>query len=233
MESERADMPWYRQPQNPIPFSINRKITSNDPARSAFTSVASFPWSMSSLSNLCDGSLDSGNARSQWTQVVQDCSGASVVGAKGRIYIMPRPGERRTPLCVRVPEGDNHLHSADIRCVAWAMCSLLVPEVVVLFAAASLLYVVDVRRHGIIGYLRGHGGPITSISVHPVHPYIICTTSRDFTTRIYDLTQTPAQYPNNPHWPPSKEPSMAGAAFGLQMSEPEGQGVGRCVAVLA
>lgn len=52
---------------------------------------------------------------------------------------------------------------------------------------------------------------------------------------MYDLTYTPRQTPNNPPWPPAQpyEPSLAGPAFGLHMSEPEGDGVGRCIAVLA
>jgi len=35
------------------------------------------------------------------------------------------------------------------------------------------------------------------------------------------------------HWPPGTGPSLAGAAHGLHMTEPEGTGFGRCVAVLA
>jgi hypothetical protein len=73
---------------------------------------------------------------------------------------------------------------------------------------------------------------ITSIAVHPTHPYIFCTTSKDQTTRIYDLTLPPVQFPNNPHWPPGTAPSLAGPAHGLQMTDGEGDGIGRCVAVL-
>lgn len=43
---------------------------------------------------------------------------------------------------------------------------------------------------------------------------------------------TPRDSPNNPHWPPSTLPSLGGAPHGLQSSEPEGVGIGRCVAVL-
>ncbi|KZT30641.1 WD40 repeat-like protein [Neolentinus lepideus HHB14362 ss-1] len=234
MDSETETTPWYRQTDSPIPFFLCQKIASNDPARTAFTAIATFPWEIDSISTLCDGSLNTPELRPQWMQIVQDWYGAMIVGAKGKIYVMPRQGNTsQKPLCVKLPQGDDALSSIDIKCVAWAMGSLVAPVVMVVFAAGSLLYVVDVRSRQIIGYLRGHGGAITSIAVHPVHPYIFCTTSRDFTTRIYDLTQAPAQYPTNPHWPPSKEPSLAGAAYGLQMSEPEGQGIGRCVAVLA
>jgi hypothetical protein len=74
--------------------------------------------------------------------------------------------------------------------------------------------------------------PITSIAVHPTHPYLFCTTSKDFTTRIYDLTLTPQLSANNPAWPPGTLPSLAGAAHGLHMTEQEGVGMGRCIAVL-
>ena len=76
------------------------------------------------------------------------------------------------------------------------------------------------------------GQEITAIVVHPSFPYLICTCSRDFSARLYDLTMTPRDSPNNPHWPPSTLPSLGGAPHGLQSSEPEGVGIGRCVAVL-
>lgn len=97
---------------------------------------------------------------------------------------------------------------------------------------------------------------ITSISVHPTTPHLFCTTSRDFTTRIYDLG-LPATFEMlpvgsnkndkwswsgvpNPPWPPGKGPSLAGAAHGLRLpfsvlqgtGEREGGGTGRCVSVL-
>ena len=68
--------------------------------------------------------------------------------------------------------------------------------------------------------------------MHPTFPSLFCTTSRDFTTRIYELGLPPKQRPNNPPWPPERLPSKAGAAHGLDMTMPEGEGIGRCVAVL-
>lgn len=44
---------------------------------------------------------------------------------------------------------------------------------------------------------------------------------------------SPRERPNNPHWPPSTSPSLGGAPHGLQSSEPEGVGIGRCIAVLS
>ena len=34
------------------------------------------------------------------------------------------------------------------------------------------------------------------------------------------------------HWLPNTVPSLAGPAHGLHMCEPEGDGIGRCVAVM-
>lgn len=58
---------------------------------------------------------------------------------------------------------------------------------------------------------------------------LFCTTSRDHTTRIYDLRETPQTHSSNPHWPPGKHQSMAGPAHGLNMYESEGEGLGRCM----
>jgi polycomb protein EED len=74
---------------------------------------------------------------------------------------------------------------------------------------------------------------ITSIAVHPRWPHIFCTTSRDFSTRIYNLGMAPRSKPLNTHWPPSLHPSFAGPAHGLDMVELEGAGtMARCTVVL-
>lgn len=73
---------------------------------------------------------------------------------------------------------------------------------------------------------------ITSIAVHHTHPYMFLTTSRDQTVRLYDLRFRPRQLPNNMYWPLSKHASLAGAGFGLHMNDSEGEGYGRCLAVL-
>jgi polycomb protein EED len=75
---------------------------------------------------------------------------------------------------------------------------------------------------------------ITSIAVHPLAPEFFATTSRDFSTRIYNLTYPPVQVPNNPHWPPAPkgQQSFAGPAHGLHLNIKEGAGLGRCIIVL-
>ncbi|KAJ2928952.1 hypothetical protein H1R20_g8138, partial [Candolleomyces eurysporus] len=57
--------------------------------------------------------------------------------------------------------------------------------------------------------------------------------SRGSLLYIYNPESTGmAGQPNNPHWPPSKQPSLAGAPHGLHINEPEGSGLGRCIIVL-
>lgn len=77
---------------------------------------------------------------------------------------------------------------------------------------------------------------ITSLAVHPTVPNLFCSTSRDHSTRIYDLTLTPHRGHKdrdvNPHWPPGTLPSRAGAPHGLHMNEAEGTGIARCIVVL-
>lgn len=68
--------------------------------------------------------------------------------------------------------------------------------------------------------------------MHPITVNLFCTTSRDYSTRIYDLTLSPQAGISNPHWPPGTEGSCAGAAHGLHMTEAEGRGDGRCIMVL-
>lgn len=73
---------------------------------------------------------------------------------------------------------------------------------------------------------------ITFIAVHPASPHIFCTTSKDFTTRIYDLTRSATEPSTNLHWAPDPRPSGAGLPFGLRAAEPEGRGQGLCITVL-
>lgn len=153
-------------------------------------------------------------------------------------------------------------------CVSWAISTNEPLEPLVLFSRGSLLYTYSPVRLGIRGYIRGHGAvrmchhnhrtswlkqilkqAITCIAVHPTNPHLICTTSRDYSTRIYNLnldadipvpssvaktTKTKDEKVDNPVWPPNQKPSLAGAAHGLRLpiSEQEGMGKGRCICVL-
>ncbi|GBE78010.1 WD40-repeat-containing domain protein [Sparassis latifolia] len=213
-------LPWYQGSKDYVPFTLAKLISSDNPDAPPFYCTAAFPWSHTSLATLWTDEKQI----SDWKETVQEYIGSIAVGSRGRLYVFPKLAAAK-PFCVRLCD-----ESMEVHCVTWALRDVADPLVV--FAASSLILVLRVKTRKVIGQLRGHGGPITSIAVHPSHPYLFCTTSRDFTTRIYDLTLTALQKPNNPHWPPGTLPSLAGPAHGLQMSEPEGEGCGRCVVVL-
>ena len=142
-----------------------------------------------------------------------------------------------------------------MQCAAWALNPRVWTSPLVVLAACRMVFIYDPTTSHILGALKGHGGvsstfqqcqlclvsnrrqygqEITSIAVHHIHPYMFLTTSRDQTTRLWDLRFRPRQQPNNPPWPPAQCPSQAGVAFGLHMNESEGdrEGWGRCLAVL-
>ncbi|KAH7929326.1 WD40 repeat-like protein [Leucogyrophana mollusca] len=227
-----SDMPWFKGPPHSNPFSHLADIHLD--GIGACHSAALFPWTHSSLQTLWAGDLDKANFRDGWKEMIDEWSGTIAVGGTGALRVFSTDPSREA-LSVRLPVSPNRqgeVEPVSVRAVAWALCQQILFEPLVVMSGGACLYVVNVKRRKIVGYLRGHGGEITSIAVHPFFVHLLCTTSRDFSTRIYDLTQSPCQTPNNLHWPPSKAPSLGGAPHGLQASEPEGIGIGRCVAVL-
>ncbi|KAI0756903.1 WD40 repeat-like protein [Daedaleopsis nitida] len=220
----RTDQAWFKGPKDPSPFKFSSFVTANDQVHHC---LACFPWNSQSLNTLWGGhSLHDPENRARWVEAVQRWMGAIAVGCTGCVIIYPKLATVR-PIRVRLPEID-----AEVQNIAWAL--MFKPHVrpLLVFTVNSVILIYDVTSHSIVGRLRGHGGPITSLAVHPVQPHLCSTTSRDFTTRLYDLSLEPVQSPNNPHWLPNKGPSFAGPAHGLHMCEPEGEGTGRCVCVM-
>lgn len=72
---------------------------------------------------------------------------------------------------------------------------------------------------------------IASLAVHPTYPYLLCSTSYDHTVRIYDLTVPVDGEFKSQSWP-GGVPCLGGPAFGLRSNDSEGEGHGRCVAIL-
>lgn len=166
--------------------------------------------------------------------MVSQYANAVAVGADHRAYII-FTDKRHPPIQINLPKDPpEKLIPQDKIHVAWALVHSTLTQPLLIISRGSLVYIYSPhsKNRGMIGYLRGHGSAITSISVNAARPHMFCTTSRDCTTRIYDLTLSPMQKPNNPIWPPSQRPSLAGAAHGLQLNEPEGSGLGRCIIVL-
>lgn len=165
--------------------------------------------------------------------MISDFADAVAVGSLSKAYIFFTQ-RSKSPICVSLPQDEADLTAlpTDAVNVAWTLDPKSPFEPLLIFSCLNLLYIYNVNRKGICSYLRGHGGAITAIAVHPVTVNLFCTTSRDYSTRIYDLTLPPQDGPSNPHWPPGREGSRAGAAHGLHMTEAEGSGNGRCIIVL-
>ncbi|KIM48256.1 hypothetical protein M413DRAFT_61975 [Hebeloma cylindrosporum] len=226
------DAPWYRDCSNDHPFNLSEKITVNKSDPPVSQSLAIFPWDEDSLSTLWEGSLHTTDHLEKWRTFISDFYGAVAVGSDRHLYVY-FTNNQRPPLCVTLPHDTQTLLAVDKMCVAWALDHNNPSEPLIIFARGSLIYIYNIQRKFVTGYIRGHGGAITSISVHPTSTHLFCSTSRDYTTRIYDLTLEAQKVPN-PHWLPIKRPSLAGAAHGLRLpfSEREGYGIGRCICVL-
>ncbi|KAI9065816.1 WD40 repeat-like protein [Trametes sanguinea] len=221
---EASYVPWYRQSTERQPYVLSTILTFED---TQLRRTACFPWTADSLESLWDGhATQEPPLASQWKNVAQKWMGAIAVAATGRLIVFPKLATAK-PIVVRLSEPGLQIDN-----VAWAISSNRPLEPLIVFTVSSVILILDVNSCAIVGKLRGHGGLITSLCVHPTQPHLFCTTSRDFTARIYDLSLYPVQVPNNPHWLPRTEPSRAGPPHGLHMCEPEGEGIGQCVAVL-
>ncbi|KAG2154785.1 WD40-repeat-containing domain protein [Suillus clintonianus] len=231
--ADASNPPWFQDPTRSKPFTPFKTVDL-DFVEECYC-AALFPWSEQSLNALWHGEKDNEEFRNPWKQMISDWSGALAIGTLDSLLVIPLSASRsRKGLSVSVPnqEQNTPVKKTSVMALGWALTLEAPLEPLVVFSAGSILYILNAVKGEIISHLRGHGGPITSIVVHPTHPYLFCTTSRDFTTRIYDLTMSPQQGPDNPCWPPSKAPSLGGAPHGLQASEPEGVGIGRCIVVL-
>lgn len=224
----RSD-PWYRNPANQTPFSLSKFACSQNAP--PFSVCAAFPWHLRSLDNdLFSGQLrEEKQLEDEWREMVRTWGGSVLIGSRGCIYIMSK---QRAPGYVKVPRPGSKADDSTVRAIAWALSPTAITEPLAIIAASRSIFVVNVKTTKIIGKLKGHGGEILSIAVHPRWPYMFLSTSRDQSTRLYDLTYKPREVPNNVHWPPCNQPSYAGTAFGLHSSEPEGEGIGRCIGVL-
>ncbi|CAL1695645.1 unnamed protein product [Somion occarium] len=231
--SANEDVPWYSGPTDTQPFILAKLITSNDKQAPPLYTTSTFPWTTKSLETLWDrGLFDNPEWVEKWKSTVRQWSATIAAGSDGRLYIFPKLASSK-PAIVMIMDAERKVNvDRKVHCCAWALNKDAPTDPLLIVAASSLIFILDARTKKLIGRIRGHGSDITSIAVHPYHPYIFCTTSKDQTTRIYDLSLPARQKPNNIHWPPSEAPSLAGPAFGLQLSEREGDGCGCCVGVL-
>ncbi|EIW64581.1 uncharacterized protein TRAVEDRAFT_159019 [Trametes versicolor FP-101664 SS1] len=222
-------VPWYRKPKDLQPYVLSKLLTSD---KQHLQCTACFPWTADSLDILWGGhAAQDPQLVAQWKDVAKNWTGAIAVGAEGRLLVFPKLATAKPSIAVTIAASKEQANTR-VDHVTWAINTNRPLEPLIVFTVSTVILIFDVSSQTLVGKLRGHGGPITSLSVHPTLPHLFATTSRDFTTRLYDLALYPVQAPNNPHWLPRTEPSLAGPAHGLHMCEPEGEGIGQCVAVM-
>ncbi|KAH9165835.1 WD40-repeat-containing domain protein [Lactarius sanguifluus] len=214
MDNDSEQSPWYRDSRlvEP-PFQLVKcfKNLRGPPYR--FVSL--FPWNLGSLQSL--GELYSDHLSNEWPRFVQTYAGLTVIGNAEELYLVPSvssSGKQKKQIRLDTKAGP-------ITAVAWALNGDSPLEPLLVIALSSIVCVYSVRLGEPTSFLRGHGGPITSIAVHPRVPFYVCTTSSDQTARIYDLDRLPddANPSANPFWNPGTGPSKGGAPHGLRPSE--------------
>ncbi|EJD04130.1 WD40 repeat-like protein [Fomitiporia mediterranea MF3/22] len=232
---------WYDDLQNDHPFNLeSASATADHP--STFRAISIFPWNKSSLDTLWNGEFATEPLKVElWHKTHEKWSGMVAVGGGSELRLfLSRPHQQYLPICkIDVPDvhmrfGDEEKSlPEDVTCVTWCLvqnADEFWPLVV--FASNAIMYLFNVEKGTYHGILRGHGGKITSLAVHPVDPSILASTSYDHTCRIYDITKRVEHKIDNPRWPGKYKMAMAGAPLGVRANEPEGVDYGRCTAIL-
>ncbi|VDB99636.1 unnamed protein product [Peniophora sp. CBMAI 1063] len=190
-----------------------------------FTSACLFPWTILDFNTLWDGSLPAQtgeDGQRDWARLVEQFADVALLGGMGTMTICSTFRQHfRTTLTFAKLEREPVLASG------WALKKDNPFAPLAVFSLGSYVLVHDIQENKLLSVLRGHGGLIHAIAVHPSEPHLFCTTSRDFTTRIYNLNLKAANSKDdirlNPIWSPcERHPSKGGAPHGLRASEPEG-----------
>ncbi|WVW86784.1 hypothetical protein I302_108838 [Kwoniella bestiolae CBS 10118] len=87
--------------------------------------------------------------------------------------------------------------------VAWSYHPFSCHPIIATAGQKGLIYIIDAITKRCIRILRGHGGDITNLSFHPLHPHILSSTSYDKTTRIWNILGS-----DPPELPKGEKPSM-------------------------
>ncbi|KAL4266972.1 WD40/YVTN repeat-like-containing domain superfamily protein [Pleurotus pulmonarius] len=193
-----------------------------------FKAIAFFPWETQDLAALWEGEYNKEEYTDVWNSAISGYKSSFAVASESRACILSSQSPASKLLDLRLPK--VQYTGGGTPQIAWALYPSFSP--LLLIAVDRRVLVLDTKTQSVVGKLRGHGGTITSIAVHPISPHICCTTSKDFTTRIYDLTRLATEPSTDLHWAPDPRPSGAGRPFGLRGVEPEGLGRGLCIIVL-
>ncbi|KAF8922615.1 WD40-repeat-containing domain protein [Mucidula mucida] len=230
---------WFRDSSASPPYKVAGKMPAHKSWRGKCYDAVAFPWTRASLDDLWHSHSKDVVDPSYWHTLISDFEDAVILVGKNSARMIHTRDFTKAMICLEIPEApaaDHTVLSTDHVQATWVLNPGEEPDLYIVLAYARLIYICDAYTGKVVTHLRGHGGSITSLNTHPIYPQIFCSTSRDFTTRIYRLDREPKQKPKNPPWPPSRRPSMAGPAHGLDMTEGEGfpkkGGLGRCICVL-
>ncbi|KAH7104786.1 WD40-repeat-containing domain protein [Auriculariales sp. MPI-PUGE-AT-0066] len=237
---------------------LEEQVPKRHPDARHTASVAFFPWTTENSTTLWNSYAEKEpTVKAHWARVLKDFQGVYAVAVRRTIRILnvSRLANETVAHTVELDSPDNaedkdgvpyDQHSA-IRAIAWAMDANTIPfRPLLLIAASSVLHVYDVIRQCSVGCVKGHGGEITSVVVFPQYPHQACTTSRDYSTRFYNLSFG-ARYilPDLPR-PPQGSDHFCGPPFGMPARaredssdspgelppDVEGVGNGKCMGVL-
>ncbi|TDL28656.1 WD40 repeat-like protein [Rickenella mellea] len=220
---------WYKAADGIHPYSLIAEASSLNQDTQSFCAVACFPWTSSSLEDLWRGDLNLPETVDPWRRTFEKWRSVVAVGGGPKVLLMLIA---HSPLIVplfniNIPDAE-----ANVKTIAWCMAAKAAEFLPLLaFSGNGILYIFNLESGEFHGVLRGHGGHITSLAVHPTYPYLLCSTSYDHTVRIYDLTVAVNGEFKSQSWP-GGVPCLGGPAFGLRSNESEGDGHGRCVAIL-
>ncbi|KAF8516386.1 hypothetical protein JB92DRAFT_3142584 [Gautieria morchelliformis] len=226
--SEDASVPWYQDLNGTHPFSLTVKGRSTSSPAATFTDVEFFPWAETTLEQLWNSEIyiTKDDTRSWWSYLVAKWRDtAAMCGGKVVRLISTLPQRHGHPIFQVALPVDCRFTVTRVKWALnpWDLHPLL------LYTHSSVLHIFDVEARRFLGCIRGHGGDITSIGVHHLHPHLVFTTSRDCTIRIYDLRITDVARKEHESFQEQKP----GNPFGLQIDNDGGECLlGKCIVVL-
>ncbi|KAF8584996.1 hypothetical protein K439DRAFT_1616338 [Ramaria rubella] len=221
-----ASVPWYHDPNGSHPFTLTTKGRATRSSAPEFTEVEFFPWGNTPLEQLWGGEIYTveDDARSMWSFLVQKWRDTVVVcGGKVVRLIHTSPRRQGSPIFqVALPSECKFVVSH----VKWALNPWSLHPLLI-YTHSSVLHIYDAESRTFLGCMRGHGGDITSLGVHHMHPHLVFTTSRDCTTRIYDLRHAPSTEPEQ------ASQNLPRNAFGMLIEDDSRTcSLGKCVVIL-
>ncbi|KAG8936859.1 hypothetical protein FRC02_010721 [Tulasnella sp. 418] len=200
-----------------------------------------FPWGEGSAASVFGDRIPSDDERARWRKVTREWAHiVAICGLSEILLIRTIPGKPISLLTRKLVHAEEFL-----RALTWVIEPDTLNPLLAFGGDGAILYIWDPWSKAMKGLLRGHGGAITSLCVHPKYFHNVASSSRDRSVRIYDLrlkaykrilTLSRPHKSSQPNNLSDKARHRAltnsGAPLGDAMAD-EGRGIGKCVLVLA